>query len=149
MLRSISPSSPICLKILSTMYPLQLGMHPICSPSNPGPQSLLGTFTNPPSCAGAAFLRQIKLPKVWGQHPMHHSPSKEGAEEGSVSWQLLVDRSSSVICKKHQEFLIIRPPLVDQPKPTAFYQETWTLTAANPPPSQMTIAAFTTISPNF
>ena len=109
--------------LIEQCAPLQLGMHPICSASNLGPQSLRASFTNPPSCAGAAFLCPIKLPKVWGQHPMHHSASKEGGEEGSVSWQLLVDRSASVICKKHQEFLIIRPRLVDQPKASAFYQE--------------------------
>ena len=55
--------------------------------------------------------------------PMHHSPAKEEGEEDAVKRKLLLDRSSSVICKKH------RSPdqqLVRQPKPTAFSQETGT-----------------------
>ena len=87
----------------------------------------------PTLCRSSFLVLQSNCQKSGGS--ILCTTSKEGGEEGSVKRQLLVDRSSSVICKKHQEFLIIRPWLVDQPKPSAFYQETGTA-----PCNQMTNA---------
>ena len=104
--------------------PLAVGHAPNMFCQQPGASITQPNFSNPEleqlSCL------QSNCQKSGGSilcgTPLH----KEEVKEESVSWQLLVDRSSSVICKKHQEFLIIRPPLVDQPKPSAFYQETGT-----------------------
>ena len=76
------------------MPPLQLGMHPICSASHPGPQSLSQNFYQP-CTAGAAFLSRIKLPKVCRQHLMHHSsPQRKGQRR---SGQLSITSGSVII----------------------------------------------------
>ena len=143
--------------------PLQLGMHPICSASNPGPQSLSQNFYQP--CAGAAFLSRIKLPKVCRQHLMHHSspPKKRSKKKRSAVNYFWIGHHRS-FARSTKRFWSSDPDLsINQNRLHFTRRKNWDLpfrknwdgpvhqTPWGPPspPSQMTNAAFTTISPNF
>ena len=85
-MKSFSPSPILCKKILSNVMPppLAVGHAPnmFCQP--PGASITQANFYQP--CAEAAFLSRIKLPKVWGQHLMHHSspPKKRPKKKWSA-----------------------------------------------------------------
>ena len=127
--------------ISSKVPPLQLRMHPICSASNPGPQSLKGpTFTN--LVPEQLSCLTIKLPKVWGQHPMHHVQRRGGRRVGQEAITC-----GSVIIGHLQE----APRVSDHQTPACRSTQTKCILPRNwdSPVQSNDKCAFTTISDNF